>query len=230
MSPRSNNQPVGLGELVRLIPTLAVMVITNPVSFFREMPRKGGFFEPIVFVAAMGVIAGIVAALLSLFGLGAYHSFAMALASIVYTPIIAVVMGFIIGAILFIIWKVMGSQESYETAFRCAAYASAISPITTILNIIPFIGGVIGLLWGTYLMVIASSEVHNIRRKTAWIVFGIIFGILAIITITSQFAARKMKRIAEEYREEMEQQDMTQEEMKKAAEEFMKKMQKEIDR
>jgi len=119
----------------------------------------------------------------------------------------------------------MGSQESYETAFRCAAYASAISPITTILNIIPFIGGVIGLLWGTYLMVIASSEVHNIRRKTAWIVFGIIFGILAIITITSQFAARKMKRIAEEYREEMEQQDMTQEEMKKAAEEFMKKMQ-----
>ena len=223
-------QPGGMGELVRLIPTLAIMVITNPVSFYREMPRKGGFLEPIIFLAGMGVISGVVTAVLSIFGLGFPRSFGLALASIIYTPIISVVAGFIVAAILFIIWRVLGSQESYETAYRCAAYASAISPLTTILNIIPYIGGVIGLLWGTYLMVIASSEVHNIKRKTAWIVFGIIFGILAIMSISSQFAARKMKGIAEQYKQQMEDQDMSPEEMKKAAEEFMKKMQKEMDR
>lgn len=226
---QSVKQPGGIGELVRLIPTLAIMVITNPVSFFREMPKTGGFLEPMVFLAGMGVISGIISTILAIFGLGVSGSVAMAFASIIYTPILAVIVGFVLAAILFVIWKVMGSQESYETAYRCAAYASAISPLTTVINIIPYVGGVIGLFWGTYLMVVASTEVHNIKRKTAWIVFGIIFAIFAIMSISAQFAARKMQEVAEEYRQQMEQ-EMSPEEMKKAAEEFMKNMQKEMGR
>ncbi len=226
---QSVKQPGGIGELVRLIPTLAIMVITNPVSFFREMPKTGGFLEPMVFLAGMGVISGIISTILAIFGLGVSSSVAMAFASIIYTPILAVIVGFVLAAILFVIWKVMGSQESYETAYRCAAYASAISPLTTVINIIPYVGGVIGLFWGTYLMVVASTEVHNIKRKTAWIVFGIIFAIFAIMSISAQFAARKMQEVAEEYRQQMEQ-EMSPEEMKKAAEEFMKNMQKEMGR
>jgi hypothetical protein len=62
------------------------------------------------------------------------------------------------------------------------AYAMAISPITVLLGIIPYLGAILGLAWYLYLMVAASAEVHKIVQKTALIVFGIIFILLAIPT------------------------------------------------
>ena len=219
---------VNISEIVREIPTTAVRVITNATTFFREMPKTGGFIEPIIFAAGIGLASGVVTAILAIFGLGYAHSVGSAILYIILMPIFSPLFGFIGALILFIIWKILGSQESYETAYRCGAYVSAITPITTIINVIPYIGGIIGLLWMTYLIVIASSEVHNIDRKKAWIVFGIIFVILAIMGLTSEFAARRAKSRVEKYQREMGKQfkDLTPEEAKKAAQEFLKQMQK----
>ena len=217
-----------IGNIVREIPTTAVKVITNPASFFREMPKSGGFIEPIIFAAGIGLACGIITAILAVFGLGYAPSFGTALLYLIFMTIFTPLFGFIGALILFIIWKILGSRESYETAFRCGAYILAISPITTVINIIPYIGAVIGLLWMTYLIVIASSEVHNIDRKKAWTVFGIIFIIFAIMSITSEFAARRMKSRIEKYQEEMGKRlkNLTPEEAKKTAQEFLKQLQK----
>ncbi len=68
-------------------------------------------------------------------------------------------------AILFVIWQLLGSQQSYEVSFRCAAYALAISPITAALDFIPYLGVVVGLAWMAYILVCASVEVHGTEPK-----------------------------------------------------------------
>ena len=219
---------VNIGEVVRDIPTTAIRVITNTTTFFREMPKVGGFIEPMIFAAGIGLASGVVTAILAIFGLGYAHSFGSAVAYLILMPIFTPLFGFIGALILFIIWKILGSQESYETAYRCGAYTSAITPLTTLINVIPYSGGIIGLLWFTYLIVIASSEVHAIGRKKAWTVFGIIFIIFAIMSLTSEFAARRMASKMEKYQQEMGERfkDLSPEEAQKAAQEFLKEMQK----
>jgi hypothetical protein len=166
-------------------------IITDPAGFFREMPTSGGLADPVVFMVSMGVAAGIIHALLEMLGLGVTGSFRMALASIIFIPIAAVIGGFIGAAILFVIWKALGSQQPFEVSFRCMAYSMAITPITTVLGAVPYIGSILGLVWMTYLLVNASVEVHGIQAKTAWIVLGAVCAVLALTSISTQLAARR---------------------------------------
>ncbi|MCK7507035.1 MAG: hypothetical protein MZV70_25240 [Desulfobacterales bacterium] len=52
------------------MPQTAVNVVTKPAEFFQGMPKTGGFLEPLVFAVIMGLIAGIIQAILGFVGLG----------------------------------------------------------------------------------------------------------------------------------------------------------------
>ncbi len=202
-------------------------VIINPAGFFRTMPKSGGFIEPIIFVASMGVIMGLINLVLSIVGLGFAPSFGMAILYVVIIPVFAVVFGFVGAAILFVIWKIMGSQESYETAYRCGAYSSAITPVTTIIGVIPYLGGVAGVVWMAYMTVCASIEVHGIKSKIAWIVFGVLFGFLLLMNISGTYTSRHFSGEMEQWQETSQDFDkMTAEEKGKAVGEFLKGMEK----
>jgi len=205
------------------IPQTAIKVVTAPAEFFRDMPKTGGFVEPLVFMVVIGVVSGIIQAVLSILHLNVVGGVAAGVASIIILPIAIAIFGFVSAGIAFVIWKVMGSQESYETAYRCVAYAGAISPITTILGIIPYLGSALGILIGTYFIVIASVEVHKIPAKKAWTVFGIIAAVLVLLSISGQFAARRISSEAGRFQEEMKeattQMQKSAEESRKAAEE-----------
>ena len=206
----------------------AKQVIMDPVGFYSGMAKGGGFSDPLVFAVVLGVVTGIVQAIIGLVHLGPAVSAVMALGSIIVMPIMVLIFGFVGAAIVFVIWKVMGSNESYETAYRCGAYASAISPITAVASLIPFVGSLVGLAWMTYLLVMASIEVHKIPAKKAWMVFGIIAVIFALMSLGAQAGARKAQRGMADFQKEMGMtpgKEMTPEEAGKAAATFMKAMQ-----
>jgi hypothetical protein len=204
----------------------AIAVITKPADFYRGMAKTGGFVDPLIFIVVMGVIGGLIQAVLGLAHLVPCYSVASALKSILYFPIASAIGGFIGAAILFVIWKLMGSAESYETAYRCGAYASAATPIMMILGVIPYAGGLIGLAWMLFLLVTASVEVHKIAAKTAWIVFGIIAAILAWGQLTARRTAQKMGTFEQPFGKPAK--DMTPEETGRAAAAMMKAMQEEM--
>jgi len=174
------------------IPQTAIKFIKSPALFYRDMPKKGGFVEPLVFMVVMGVIAGLIQAVASLLGLNIAGGMAAGVSAIIIMPIVAVVAGFIGAAIYFVIWKLMGSQEDYETAYRCGAYASAFSPILAITDLIPYAGIVVAMLVCLYILVVASVEVHHIPSGKAWLVFGIIGAIIIVGGVSGQIAARKL--------------------------------------
>jgi len=215
---------------IESIVTTAKAVVTDPTGFYKEMPKSGGFVEPLIFAVAMAAVSAVIGVVLSIFGLGFAPTFGGALVSVILAPIFAAVFGFVGAGILFVIWRLIGSQESYETAYRCGASMMAISPITTVLNVLPYVGILITLGWSLYLIVVASEQVHKIARQTAVIAFGILFGLSALMSISSQMAARRLHGKLDELNEHMEKmEEMTPEEAGKAVGEFMKGLQKSVE-
>lgn len=179
-------------DFVNIIQT-AVKVITSPARFFKEMPRTGGFIEPLVFMIVMGFIGSLIQALLSVAGLSPAGPDIDAVSIIILLTIVIVVSGFIAAAVYFIIWKLMGSQESYETAFRCNAYISALIPIAAILGPIPYLDQIIAVVLTTFFLVIASVYVHSLPLKKAGLVFGILGLIFIMVSIAGEMALRRLE-------------------------------------
>jgi hypothetical protein len=175
------------------IPQTAIRVITAPAAFFREMPKAGGFVEPLIFALVLGCLAGIIRALL-IMAMYSSTSIMMVLTSIILMPIVIGIGCFIGAAILFVIWKLMGSQESFETAFRCAAYITAILPIMAVIGVIPYIGVGLGMLLSLSYVVMASVEVQGIPAKKAWIVFGSIMFLLCLLVVSAEYAIKRAAR------------------------------------
>ena len=227
------------------MPQTAINVVTKPAEFFQGMPKTGGFLEPLVFAVVMGVIVGIIQAIIGFIGLGPGGGYGGAGMSgfgmIIFMPIAVAIGSFIGAAILFVIWKLMGSQENYETAYRCGAYLMALAPITTILSAVPYAGGLVSMAIFTFYIVTASVHVHNLPSQKAWLVFGIIGVILALMGVFAEHKARnlgsemeKWRQMGEEYRQSAE--DMagqfkgkSPDEMRKQAEEMAKQFKEQAE-
>lgn len=194
MSDQSTNSAFNLGSVI----DDAKKVITSPISFYKEMSKTGGYAEPLIFAIVMAVITGLILAVFSLIGFSSTMAGAAALGAIIFMPIAAVLGSFIGGAILFVIWKLMGSQQNYQVAVRCIAYSFAIMPVISIISFIPYIGSIIQTLWVSYLMYIASVQVHDIKESLAKIVFGILAALGVIIGVTGERASRNLENHFEE--------------------------------
>lgn len=186
------------------IPQTAKKVLTSPPEFFREMPKTGGFVEPLVFMIAMGIVAGLLQSILAVLRFQVGAGMAMGLASVIVMPIMIGIFGFVGAAVLFLVWKLMGSGESYETAYRCGAYVGALTPISVLLSLIPFVGAAVSVLLMTFFLVTASVAVHGIPSRKAWLVFGIIGGLLVFMGVSAELASRRLVRQAAEYRKQAE--------------------------
>lgn len=201
----------------------AVKVVTSPADFFREMPKTGGYKEPLLFMVLMGALNGLVTAVLGIFGLAMVFSTGMAIASIIIYPVMYAVFGFIGAALVFVIWKLMGSAEPYETSYRCVASIAAFMPITSILNVIPYIGVLASLALLTWIYVLASVGTHKLPAQKSWLVFGIIGAALFLMSLGAGMASRSMQHGTQQQIEEMQK---SAEEMKQKLEEMRKEMEK----
>ena len=220
------------------MPQTAINVVMKPAEFFQTMPKTGGYLEPLVFAVVMGLIAGIIQAIISFIGLGPAGKFGSAagLSMIIFMPIAAAIGSFIGGAILFVIWKLMGSPEEYETAYRCGAYLMALAPIMAIIRIIPYAGGVISMALYVFYLVTASVQVHQIPSQKAWLVFGIIGIIFALGGLYSEYKGRHMatsmekwRQVSDEYRKSAKDMQKSSEEMRKQAEEMAQQLKEQAD-
>jgi hypothetical protein len=178
-------------------------VITDPTGFYKTMPKEGGYSEPLIFILVMAAIAGAFFAVLSIVGLtGAGFR---GVGAIIVLPILMLIGSFIAAAVLFVIWKLMGSAQGYQAAYRCVAYSYAILPVVTIISVIPYVGTIVRTVWGIWLMVIASVEVHGRPQRTALIVFGILGVISLMGGLGSERAQRQLQDTMGSTSAEMEQ-------------------------
>ena len=211
--------------IARIIATTKA-VITEPRAFFRSMPRSGGFIDPLIFTVVLSIASALVAIPIWLLGVGPYSAFPGVVFSFVIAPALTGIFSFAGAGVMFAIWHFLGSRESYETAYRCSAYITAVSPFAVIASIVPYLGGIAMVIWGFYLTVIASEEVHGIERRKARLAFGAAAVVFSLMSISSQRAAQVMQERSEAVNEKLRSLDqMSPEEAGKAVGEFMKGLQ-----
>lgn len=217
-------------EVLPMIPDIlekARTVLTAPGDFYRQMPKSGGFLDPMLFLIVMAVVGAVMMVAFGFLGLGPMGALGVGIGSMIFMPIMAVIGSFIGGAIMFVIWKLMGTQEPFEVAYRCVAFASAIYPVTALFGLLPYLGSIVGIAWGFYLMFIATKEVHHLNEKTASMVFGILGLILIVSNISSEMAARRMSTEFEKIGPAIENiQNMEPKEAGKMVGEFLKGLEK----
>lgn len=200
-------------------------ITMDPTGYFRQMPRSGGYLEPVVFVAVMAALLGLISAIWALFGAGGGMAAGGFFGALILTPIFAVIGAFIGAAILFVIWKLMGSSENYETAFRCQSSVAAIYPIVGIASVIPYVGNILAIAWGAFLIIEASVEVHGRPRKLATTVFGILAVLMILSNTAGERASRQMAKRMENMGTQIEgYEDMSPEEAGRRMGEFLRGM------
>lgn len=182
----------------------AKAVLTDPAAFYKSMPTQGGFAEPAIYVAVMGVAIGLLMAFFSLFGADRIGTMQASFGALFVMPFMAVIGSFIGALVMFVIWKLMGSDADYETSYRCIAYATAIYPVMGVLGLIPYLGTLVGVLWGMYLMYCATLHVHKIEEQKAKMVIGILTALSLFSQISSETAMRKIEKNVEERLEQVE--------------------------
>ncbi|HEY3363078.1 MAG TPA: YIP1 family protein [Methanosarcina sp.] len=174
-------------------------VLQRPSDFYREMPKTGGYSDPLTFAAISFIIYALLTALLTaLLGRGMYmggmyggmydgmynsmyggmrgFGFFAILMTVIITPIAGIISLFIEAAILYVIYKVLGGTGSYEGTVRFISYATGVF----VFFWIPIIGW-IAKIYGIYLYIVGGMYVHNISMARSAI--AILLPTLLVILI-----------------------------------------------
>jgi hypothetical protein len=170
----------------------AVKIAKNPAGFYQSMPKAGGYMPPVLFVIVMAALSGVFVYLYSLIGFGLIGGAAIGLGGIIGTIVFSLIGSFVFAAIMFVVWKLMGSNESYQTAYRCVGYAAIAYPVSALLGPIPYLGAVIAPLLVFYLLIIASTEVHGLEKRKTYVVLGILAALVIFSNISTQIALQRM--------------------------------------
>lgn len=170
-------------------------IVLDPVGFYKHLPVSKKWEAPLIFIALMGVLTGIVSVVYT-FGMKA-----AAFSLLIMMPIMAVIGSFVGAAILFVIWHLMGSKQDYKRAYDCVAYSFVIMPAVALISFLPYLPGAIQTVWSCFLLYVASITVHQIKEQTAKMVFGI-FAILGLLSgVSAEYKARSLTNFFEDQAE-----------------------------
>jgi hypothetical protein len=181
-----------LGFVNAFLETIKVFV-TNPAGAWRQTKEKGDYAEPLIFailVSWIGIAASSVWS--SLFGqawtaflppemkekLGsAFATNAGALLIQVGLAPILVLIGLFVGAAIYhvsfmIVGATKDSTSGFEGTFRTVSYAS----VSQLANVIPFVGGLVAVVWNLVLMVMGAVRMHRTTQGKA--IAGILIPLL----------------------------------------------------
>ncbi len=163
-------------------------VVLDPVNFFRGIPPRGDFLNPLIFAIicyeVSAILGGIIAVALGAQGFGGF------LTSIILAPIGAAI-GLFIGAGIFhlLVMLIVGSPNAgFEGTFRVGAYV-AVTQLVAWLSAIPILGILVGILvfvYSVFLGVVGIREMHSTTTGKAALVVLIpvvVIGGLALLIV-----------------------------------------------
>lgn len=153
-----------LGFFEGLLQTLQQSLFAT-TKFFAKLPLRGGLLNPLLYALIVGT-AGNMAAYLTGLATGGAIPFIgqdglsgsmMVFIGLLIPPMILFTVflwALILQGTLFLVG---GANEDFEATFRVVCYTSA----ADLINAIPVLGGLIALVWKTYMTIIGLREVHR---------------------------------------------------------------------
>jgi len=166
-------------------------VLVNPKSYFSTMKTSGGMTEPLIKALIYGAIAGAIAFLWSILGLGGGilgSSFAV-MTFISYT--IGSVIGlFIGGVVVLIISSICKGSTDFEANVRVTAALMVMMPVSAFLAFAThfnlYLGLVLGIavnIFALWLLYNALVESLKAKPETSKIVLYILIALIVLISL-----------------------------------------------
>ena len=149
-------------------------VLMRPSQTFASMKQSGGLVNPLLYFVLLSSAMFAVSALYQMaatsmnpevFAKGlpqaSKGAFSVALVgSILISPALYVVSAFISSGITHLCLRMLGAaNRPFETTFRVICYAQASAMV---FNLLPLCGGLIGVIWGAYTIIIGLKEAQGI--------------------------------------------------------------------
>ena len=168
----------------------AKLFITAPDRAWSMTRESGDFARPLLFALVVAWVGAIFNAVWStMFGAGIvkmlppqYQRFAMMgtgrglIFSIIVAPIAIACGLFIWSAIQHVCFMLVGalssSRSGFEGTFRVVSYSS----IAHVAYLVPFVGGLLALVWRIYLMLLGAQQLHKTTQGKA--LLGILLPLL----------------------------------------------------
>ncbi len=200
-----------LGFVNAFLETIKLFV-TNPADAWRRTREKGDYAEPLIFAILVSWIGIAVSSLWSgLFGqawtaflppemkekLGeAFATNAGAMLIQVGIAPILILIGLFVGAAIYhvsfmIVGATNDSTSGFEGTFRAVSYAS----VSSLANLIPFVGGLASVVWNLILVVMGAVRMHRATQGKA--IAGVLIplllccvcGVVAVVAVVGGLAA-----------------------------------------
>ncbi|MBW6500639.1 MAG: YIP1 family protein [Bacteroidales bacterium] len=184
--------------------------LLNPKSYFAGMRTSGGMVEPLIKAVLYGAIAGVIALLWSVIGIGSVTGSAFggalgAMALVWY--IVGAVIGLFIGAvILLIISSVCKGSTDFEANARVTASAMVILPISALLSftmgINLYLGLIINLavnLFTLWLLYNGLVESLKARPDSCRIVMFILAALLVLFMLIGLGTKNRVEKYLDNY-------------------------------
>jgi hypothetical protein len=149
-------------------------VAFRPVDFFRGIPRRGDFLNPLAFALICVIVSSLLGGLIGFVVnlgftdqgvVGAFVGFIFG----IIRSLISAAIGLFIGAIIWWLLSLLFARPNntgYEATFRVAAYSS----VVYLVSWIPVLGWIVGGIYGIYLGVVGIREVHGTTTGRAALV------------------------------------------------------------
>ncbi|MFB6191246.1 MAG: YIP1 family protein [Candidatus Nanohaloarchaea archaeon] len=178
-------------------------VLTGPSEYFRTEERRDGFGYSLKFAIVSVALAAVFnAARAGFFGptqLGQALPFAgsamVALGVLVLSPIMAIIGLLISAGLVHIFVALLGGDAGYSETLSVFEYATAISPITSLMSLVPVVGGLVNLVLGIYGLYIQVKGLENFQGLSTWralgaiVLPGLVIAAVAVILVVAMGAA-----------------------------------------
>jgi len=184
-------------------------VLVNPKSYFSTMKTSGGLTEPIIKAVVYGAVAGAIAFLWSIFGLGAVTGglFGGSIGIMVFfSYIIGSIIGLFIGAVvMLIISSICKGSTDFESNVRVTAAVMVVMPISALLGFAGHFSIYLTLVFGLAVNVFALWLLYNAlietlkaKPETTKIVMYILIALFVIFSLAGLGAKRKANQMMNE--------------------------------
>ncbi len=179
-----------LSDPIRSFVNAVRSVVLAPANFFRGLPRRGGFVNPLAFAVICALISALIGGILTVIfspffadAGGTGEAFVGGLVGLIVGLILAPIftaIGLFIGAgitHLLVMLLVKPTNAGFEATFRVVSYVS----VTQLISWIPFLGGIIAFVWGVVLSILGIREVHSTTTGTAALVVLIPVAVILLL-------------------------------------------------
>jgi hypothetical protein len=167
--------------------------LLNPKAYFSTMKTSGGMAEPVIKALIYGVLAGIIAFLWGIIGLGGRIGvFGAGIGAMVLVwVILGAIIGLFIGAVIvLIISSICKGNADFEASLRVVASVMVIMPISALLGFTMGINSIFGAiitmcvnLYALYLLYHGLTESLKANPATTKIVMYVLAALLVIFTL-----------------------------------------------